>query len=51
MSQKLSKHDGNWFPTYNIIILVFQIIYSSFKALIVLLIIQMHNIIYVLVKT
>ena len=51
MSQKLSKHDGNWFPTCNIIILVFQIIYSTFKALILLLIMQMHNIVYVLVKT
>ena len=51
MSQKLSKHDGNWFPTCNIIILVFQIIYSTFKTLILLLIRQMHNIVYVLVKT
>ena len=51
MSQELSKHDGNWFPTCNIIILVFQIIYSTFKALILLLIMQMHNIVYVLVKT
>ena len=34
MSQQLAKHDGNCFPTGNIIILVFQIIYSSFKTLI-----------------
>ena len=36
MTQKFSKHDGNWFPTCNIIILIFQIIYLSLKALIVL---------------
>ena len=34
MFTKLSNHDGNWFPTCNIIILVFQIMFSTFKALI-----------------
>ena len=51
MSQTRSKHDGNWFPTCNIIILVFQIIYSTSKALILLLRLHMHNIVDVLVKT
>ena len=40
ISQKLSKNDGNS-----------QITYSSFNALILILIMQMNNIIYVLVKT